>query len=45
MTLGEHTVTGVFRERIAARHGETIHIRPDLNAIHLFDAETGLRIE
>ena len=45
MTLGEHTITGVFRERIAARHGETIHIRPDLTAIHLFDAATGLRIE
>ena len=45
MTLGEHTITGVFRERISARHGETIHIRPDLNAIHLFDAATGLRIE
>ncbi|KFL29444.1 sugar ABC transporter ATP-binding protein [Devosia riboflavina] len=45
MTLGDHTITGVFRERIAARPGETIHIRPDLNAIHLFDASTGLRIE
>jgi ABC-type sugar transport systems, ATPase components len=45
MTLGGHTITGVFRERIAARPGDTIHIRPDLKAIHLFDAATGLRIE
>ena len=45
MTLGHHTITGVFRERIAAHPGDTIHIRPELSAIHLFDAATGLRIE
>ena len=45
MTLGDHTITGVFRERIAARPGDIIHVRPDLDTIHLFDAATGLRIE
>ncbi|KRA99071.1 sugar ABC transporter ATP-binding protein [Devosia sp. Root685] len=45
MTLGGHTITGVFRERIAARPGDTIHVRPDMNAIHLFEAATGLRIQ
>ncbi|WP_131798229.1 ABC transporter ATP-binding protein, partial [Devosia elaeis] len=45
MTLGGHTITGVFRERIAARPGDIIHVRPGLDTIHLFDAATGLRIE
>ncbi|MNT83403.1 sn-glycerol-3-phosphate import ATP-binding protein UgpC [compost metagenome] len=44
MTLGGHTVIGVFRERVAARPGDTIHLRPALDAIHLFHAETGARI-
>ena len=44
MTLGEHIITGVFRERVAARPGETIHILPDLSAVHLFDAASGQRI-
>ncbi|KKB13345.1 sugar ABC transporter ATP-binding protein [Devosia geojensis] len=45
MTLGEHSITGVFRERISAQPGETIRVRPDLDAIHLFDAETDNRVE
>ena len=44
MALGDHTLVGVFRELIAARPGETIRVRPDLAAVHLFDAETGNRI-
>ncbi|MBD8065946.1 sn-glycerol-3-phosphate ABC transporter ATP-binding protein UgpC [Devosia sp. PTR5] len=44
MRLGEHAVVGVFRERVAARPGETIHILPDLNAVHLFDTKSGARI-
>ena len=44
MTLGGQTIIGVFRERLAARPGDTIHVRPDPNAIHLFHAETGARI-
>lgn len=45
MTLGEHVLTSVFRERLAARPGDTIRIRPELSSIHLFDAVTGNRID
>ena len=44
MTLGGSTVVGVFRERLKAHPGETLHVAPDLSAIHLFDATTGERI-
>ena len=43
LTLGEHSITAVFRERLTAAPGETIHLRPDLSKVHLFDA-TGVRI-
>ena len=35
----------VFRERITAKPGETIKISPTTNLVHLFDAETGKRID
>ncbi|KRA42549.1 ABC transporter ATP-binding protein [Devosia sp. Root635] len=44
LTLGEHTVIGVFRERLKSQPGETVHLQPDLTAIHLFDATTGGRL-
>ncbi|MDB5585673.1 MAG: ugpC [Devosia sp.] len=44
MTLGEHQVIGVFRERVKAKPGETIMVRPDPASVHLFDATTGARI-
>ncbi|MHA6689043.1 ABC transporter ATP-binding protein [Devosia sp. A449] len=44
MAIGEHTIIGVFRERVQARPGDTIHIRPDLAQLHLFDAATGTRL-
>ena len=44
MTLGEHKVIGVFRERVQAKPGSTLHVRPDPANIHLFDATSGLRI-
>ena len=34
----------IFRERIAARPGETIPVSVDSSATHLFDAETGQRL-
>ncbi|MEQ8598686.1 MAG: sn-glycerol-3-phosphate ABC transporter ATP-binding protein UgpC [Devosia sp.] len=43
LTLGQHSITAVFRERLTAAPGETIHVRPDLAKVHLFDA-TGMRI-
>jgi multiple sugar transport system ATP-binding protein len=44
MTLGEHKVIGVFRERVQAMPGSTLSVRPDVANIHLFDVSTGLRI-
>ncbi|WP_448955642.1 ABC transporter ATP-binding protein [Labrys neptuniae] len=42
--LGEQKVLGVFRERVTAGSGQTLALQPDLTAVHLFDAETGLRL-
>ncbi len=44
LSLGEQSISAVFRERIRAQPGTTIRIRPDASAIHLFDA-TGTRID
>ncbi|MBZ6076765.1 TOBE domain-containing protein, partial [Microvirga puerhi] len=37
-------MTCVFRERISAQPGETIRIQPDPALVHLFDNETGRRL-
>jgi multiple sugar transport system ATP-binding protein len=37
-------IIAAFRERIAARPGETIRIAPDPALVHLFDAATGERV-
>ena len=44
MSLGDDQITGSFRERITVRPGEAIGIRPDLPRVHLFDAESGARL-
>ena len=44
MQIGEHQVIGIFRERLRARPGETVHVLPDLDLVHLFDADTGQRL-
>ncbi|MHA6298937.1 hypothetical protein [Devosia sp. CAU 1758] len=44
MSLGAYQAIGVFRERVQARPGTTINLRPDLAHVYLFDAATGLRI-
>ncbi|WP_414475428.1 ABC transporter ATP-binding protein [Microvirga sp. M2] len=41
---GERELTCVFRERISAQPGEFIHVAPDPALVHLFDRETGRRI-
>ena len=33
-----------FRERVAAKPGETIHITPERSLVHLFDEATGMRL-
>jgi len=35
----------VFRERVSARPGETIYVVPDVEKVHLFDAESGIRVD
>ncbi len=42
--LGDQNITGVFRERITARPGDFLPLSPKLDAVHLFDAETGRRL-
>jgi multiple sugar transport system ATP-binding protein len=37
-------IMGAFRERISAAPGETLSLRPESSAIHLFDAETRQRL-
>ncbi|KAB0681397.1 ABC transporter ATP-binding protein [Aureimonas leprariae] len=42
--LGQTSVNCVFRERIAARPGETLPVSIDPGSVHLFDAGTGRRL-
>jgi multiple sugar transport system ATP-binding protein len=42
--LGEQEIVCVFRERLKARPGETIHVAPDVGLVHLFDEATGQRL-
>ena len=37
-------IVGVFRERISAKPGEALPMAPDPKLVHLFDKETGLRL-
>ncbi len=43
--LGGQQIVGVFRERITARPGDNLPLSPNLDAVHLFDAESGKRLE
>ncbi|MDH3377602.1 MAG: ABC transporter ATP-binding protein [Gammaproteobacteria bacterium] len=43
--LGEHLVKVRVAEMLGVTDGDTVPISFDVNAIHLFDANTGLRIE
>jgi len=42
--LGTQKIVGVFRERITAKPGEFLPIMPNLDAVHLFDAQSGARL-
>ena len=42
--LGDDEVIAVFRERHAFKPGDKIRLKPDPNLVHLFDAETGKRL-
>jgi multiple sugar transport system ATP-binding protein len=41
---GGRQLTCVFRERVSAGPGETIHVAPDPALVHLFDKESGRRL-
>jgi multiple sugar transport system ATP-binding protein len=45
MRLGGHEVTGVFRERILKVPGEALSIGIDIEHVHIFDIESGKRLE
>ncbi|MCA3339052.1 MAG: sn-glycerol-3-phosphate ABC transporter ATP-binding protein UgpC [Roseomonas sp.] len=44
LRVGDITVMGAFRERIAAHHGEALAISPELSLVHIFDKASGKRI-
>jgi multiple sugar transport system ATP-binding protein len=42
--IGEQKLLGVFRERVTVGPGQMLALTPAVEAVHLFDAETGLRL-
>lgn len=44
MRLAAHDVVGVFRECVMAKPGEKLHVRLDPERLHVFDAESGVRL-
>ena len=44
MRIGSSQVQGVFRERIAAKPGDTLPVLPQAALAHLFDKESGNRL-
>jgi multiple sugar transport system ATP-binding protein len=44
LRVGEISVMGAFRERIAANHGDVLAVSPELPLVHIFDKATGQRI-
>jgi multiple sugar transport system ATP-binding protein len=43
--VGGYPIVTVFRDRVSARPGETMVLTPNLDAVHLFDAESGKRLD
>jgi multiple sugar transport system ATP-binding protein len=44
MRIGGQIVIGAFRERVSAKPGEILPVRPDTTLVHLFDQQTGQRL-
>jgi multiple sugar transport system ATP-binding protein len=42
--LGKQKIVSVFRERISVQPGEDLPMMPNPGAVHLFDADSGMRI-
>ncbi|WP_064575460.1 ABC transporter ATP-binding protein [Cupriavidus gilardii] len=43
-SLGRHQLVAAFRERVAARPGSALRLRPRVEHVHLFDAASGKRL-
>ena len=43
--LGDRQIVATLRERLSAKPGERLCLSPDLRQLHLFDAQTGSRLE
>ncbi len=41
---GAHEVTAITRDRPGIRPGEAIHLIPETGSVHVFDAQSGLRL-
>ncbi len=44
MRIGGQAVIGAFRERVSAKPGEILPVRPNPALVHLFDQQTGQRL-
>ena len=44
MKVGNQSMIGAFRERISAKPGEILPVRPDPALVHLFDQQSGQRL-
>ena len=44
MKIGSQTMIGAFRERVSAKPGEILPVRPDPALVHLFDQQSGQRL-
>jgi multiple sugar transport system ATP-binding protein len=44
MRIGGQPVIGAFRERVTAKPGEILPVRPDTALVHLFDQQSGVRL-
>jgi multiple sugar transport system ATP-binding protein len=44
MKVGSQSMVGAFRERVSAKPGEVLPVRPDPALVHLFDQQSGQRI-
>ena len=44
MKVGDQSMVGAFRERVSAKPGEILPVRPDPALVHLFDQQSGQRL-
>lgn len=44
LRFGDSEIVALFRERHDFRPGDTLHLKPRLDQVHLFDAGTGNRL-